>query len=348
MKNILTISSILFWIVLLQAQQQKYSVETVAFYNVENLFDHFNDPKTRDDDRTPNGRDRWTEAIFEKKLVNTAKVIGEIGKDVTGSAPALIGLSEVENLYVVERLVASPALKKYNYGIAHFESPDERGIDVCLLYQKSKFTLLKAKKHFLPLFDSDGSPDYTRDQLVVSGLLGNEVMYFIVHHWPSRSGGQARSEPKRMAAAELNRKTVDSIRAINPKAKIINMGDFNDDPTNKSVLEVLGAIGDKAAITENTPFFNPMAAFYKKGIGTSCYRDKWNVLDQVHLSPSLLTPSESHWYFWRAGIFNQPFLINKKGRYKGYPFRSFAGGRFTNGYSDHFPVYALLLKKLAN
>ena len=327
------------------AQSQKYTVETIAFYNVENLFDHFDDPKTRDDDRTPEGRDRWTEEIFEMKLANTAKVIADIGSETTGSPPAIIGLSEVENRYVIERLVDSPALKKYNYGIAHFESPDERGIDVCVLYRKSKFTLLRAKKHFLSLYDSDGDRDFTRDQLVVSGLLDNELIYVIVHHWPSRSGGQASSEPKRIAAGELNRKTVDSIRAINPKAKIINMGDFNDDPNNKSVQEALGAVGDREDVIESTTFYNPMMLFYKKGIGTSCYRDKWNVLDQVHVSPSLLKKSESDWYFWKAGIFNPPYLINKKGRYKGYPFRSFAGGKFTGGYSDHFPVYALLLKK---
>lgn len=327
------------------AQDQKFAVETVAFYNVENLFDHFDDPKTRDDDRTPEGRDRWTEEIFEMKLANTAKVIADVGSDVTGSAPAIIGLSEVENRYVVERLVNSPTLKKYNYGIAHFESPDERGIDVCLLYRKSKFTLLRAKKHFLSLYDSDGDRDYTRDQLVVSGLLDNELIYVIVHHWPSRSGGQASSEPKRIAAGELNRKTVDSIRAINPMAKIINMGDFNDDPNNKSVEDALGAVGDREDVLDNTTFYNPMMSFYKKGIGTSCYRDKWNVLDQVHVSPSLLKKTETDWYFWKAGIFNPPYLFNKKGRYKGYPFRSFAGGKFTGGYSDHFPVYALLLKK---
>jgi Fe-S-cluster formation regulator IscX/YfhJ len=246
---------------------------------------------------------------------------------------------------VVERLIETPELKKYNYGIVHFESPDERGIDVCLLYRKSKFTFLRAKTHFLSLFDSDGDRDFTRDQLVVSGLLDNELIYLIVHHWPSRSGGQATSEPKRIAAGELNRQTVDSIRSINPNAKIINMGDFNDDPNNKSVEDVLGAVGDRDEVTDNSIFFNPMMSFYKKGIGTSCYRDKWNVLDQVHVSPSLLDESDTSWYFWKAGIFNPSYLYNKKGRYKGYPFRSFAGGKFTGGYSDHFPVYALLIKK---
>lgn len=327
------------------SQERKYAVEAIAFYNVENLFDHYDDPKTSDDDRTPTGRDKWTEEIFEKKLTNTAKVIADIGTDVTGGAPAIIGLSEVENRFVIERLVKHPLLRKYNYGIAHFESPDERGIDVCLLFQKSKFTLLRAKKHFLSLFDSDGDRDFTRDQLVVSGLLGNELLYLIIHHWPSRSGGQVRSEPKRIAAGELNRKTVDSIRAINPNAKIINMGDFNDDPTDKSVVQALGAVGNRDEIATQTTFYNPMMSFYNRGIGTSCYRDKWNVLDQVHISPSLLVESKKNWYFWKAGIFNPRYLYNKSGRYKGYPFRSFAGGKYTGGYSDHFPVYALLIKK---
>ena len=345
MKKIIIVYWLAFVPLFTTGQQQEYVVESIAFYNVENLFDHFDDPNKRDDDRTPNGRDRWTEKIFEKKLINTAKVIADIGSAITGSAPAIIGLSEVENLYVIKKLVNTPLLKKYNYGIAHFESPDERGIDVCLLYQKNKFIKLRAKKHFLSLSDSNGGPDYTRDQLVVSGLLDNELLYFIVHHWPSRSGGQARSEPKRVAAAELNRKTIDSIIQINPMAKIINMGDFNDDPTNKSVLEVLGAIGDKKNVTSSTILFNPMMSFYKKGIGTSSYRDRWNVLDQLHISPSLLKKDETSWQFWKAGIFNRAYLINKRGRYKGYPFRSFAGGKFTGGYSDHFPVYVYLIKR---
>ena len=121
--------------------------------------------------------------------------------------------------------------------------------------------------------------------------------------------------------------------------------DFNDDPNNKSVESVLGAVGDRDEVTDDSTFYNPMMSFYKKGIGTSCYRDKWNVLDQVHVSPSLLDESDTKWYFWKAGIFNPSYLYNKKGRYKGYPFRSFAGGKFTGGYSDHFPVYALLIKK---
>ena len=241
------------------AQNQKYAVETIAFYNVENLFDHYDDPKTKDDDRTPTGRDKWTEEIFEKKLTNTATVIADIGTNIVGSPPAIIGLSEVENRYVIDRLVEHPILTKYNYGIAHFESPDERGIDVCLLYRKSKFTLLRAKRHFLSLFDTDGDRDFTRDQLVVSGLLDNELLYIIVHHWPSRSGGQVRSEPKRIAAGELNRKTVDSIRGINPSAKIINMGDFNDDPSDKSIVDALGSVGDKDKVTNQTTFYNPMS-----------------------------------------------------------------------------------------
>ena len=345
MKKLLAFFFIVVFNYYLHSQEQAYAVETIAFYNVENLFDHFDDPEKRDDDRTPTGRDKWTAEIFEKKLTNVAKVIADIGKETSANAPAIIGLSDVENRYVIERLVTTPTLKKYNYAIAHFESPDERGIDVCLLYQKDKFILLRSKKHFLPLLDTSGDRDYTRDQLVVSGLLDNELIYFIVHHWPSRSGGQVRSEPNRIAAAELNRKTVDSIRLINPNAKIINMGDFNDDPNNKSIEDVLGAVGERDELTNNSIFYNPMMSFYKKGIGTSCYRDKWNVLDQVHVTPNLLIESNTKWYFWKAGIFNPSYLYNKKGRYKGYPFRSFAGGKFTGGYSDHFPVYALLIKK---
>ena len=157
MKKTSTIILLLFALYNTWSQNQTYAIETIAFYNVENLFDHYDDPNTRDDDRTPEGRDRWTEDIFEKKLTNTAIVIADVAREITGGPPAVIGLSEVENRYVVERLVETPELKKYNYGIAHFESPDERGIDVCLLYRKNKFTLLRAKTHFLSLVQKASS-----------------------------------------------------------------------------------------------------------------------------------------------------------------------------------------------
>ena len=327
-----------------QQNDKKYEVLSVAFYNVENLFDTLNNPNTRDDDRTPTGRDRWTKAVYHKKVVNVAQVLATIGRETANHPPAIIGLCEVENRQVVQDVIESAALKPFDYGIIHFDSPDERGIDVALIYQKNRFLPLSFKNYGLRLYDADGERDYTRDQLLVHGLLEKEPFYFIVNHWPSRSGVQNRSEPARLEAAALNKKIADSILHQNPAAKIINMGDFNDDPTNKSIAEVFKAVGKKNMALKKNNFYNPMYSFYKKGLGTSSYRDRWHVLDQMHVSAGLL--KKKGWRFWKAGIYNKPFLIKKTGPYKGYPFRSFSSGRFTGGYSDHFPVYAYLIREV--
>lgn len=329
-----------------QEKNTAYEVVSVAFYNLENLFDTLNDPKTNDDSRTPEGRDRWTVEVYEKKVANMAAVLAQIGTEITHQPPVVIGLCEVENRQVVKDLISSPVLKPFDYGIIHYDSPDERGIDVTLIYQKKHFLPLSFKRHALRLYDKNGERDFTRDQLLVYGLLEKDPLYFLVHHWPSRSGGQKRSEPNRMDAAALNKRVVDSVLQKQPTAKIINMGDFNDDPTNKSLLEVLKASSKKKEAIREKRLYNPMTAFYKRGIGTSCHRDTWHVLDQIQLSPGLLENDKSEWQFWKAGIYNKPFLITKTGRYKGYPFRSFTGGRFTGGYSDHFPVYAYLIREV--
>jgi len=342
-----------FWLLLLFVTSisfgqgnNNYEVITVAFYNVENLFDTVNDPKTRDDDRTPEGRDRWTEDIYAKKVKNTAKVLAEIGRETTNQPPVVIGLCEVENRQVIVDVLNDPLLKPYNYGIVHVDSPDERGIDVALIYQKKHFLPIAFENHELRMYDKDGTRDYTRDQLLVYGMLAKEPIYFMVHHWPSRSGGQKRSEPFRINAATLNKKLVDSILHKNPKAKIVNMGDFNDDPVNISLAKVLQATNNKRRVFKNKVLYNPMIEFYAKGIGTACYRDNWNVLDQIHVSGGLLKSKRNNWQFWKAGIYNKPYLINKEGRYKGYPFRSFAGGRFLGGYSDHFAVYTYFVREV--
>ncbi|MEL6810470.1 MAG: endonuclease/exonuclease/phosphatase family protein [Bacteroidota bacterium] len=329
--------------------EKTYKVNTVAFYNVENLFDFEDDPLTFDDDRTPDGKDHWTEEIYKAKLVNMAKVISEIGKDVTGTAPALVGVCEIENLRVLEDLVNQEALLKHDYGIVHFDSPDRRGIDVALLYQKKVFTPSNFNKHELKIFDTN-NPDkrvFTRDQLLVSGMLDGEKIHLIVNHWPSRSGGEARSRPKRIKAAELNKKIIDSLFSEDPYAKIITMGDLNDDPTSPSVKDVLQTKKKKEKL-DIKELYNPMEEMYKKGLGTLAWRDGWNLFDQMIISSELAKKDYSSYRFYKAGIFNKTYLANPRGRYKGYPYRSFAGGGFTGGYSDHFPVYIYLIKETSN
>ena len=233
---LLLISPLISWAQL--DSSKKYSINTVAFYNVENLFDTINDPKTFDDDRTPKGKDKWTSIIYKKKLKNIAKVISEIGRDITNTSPSIIGLCEVENKNVLVDLINSEELKKTNYGIAHYDSPDERGVDVALLFKRNRFKPISSKAYHLYLKRENGEVDFTRDHLLVSGYLDDELIHFIVNHWPSRSGGQMRSEPSRILAGKLNKKIIDSIISTNPLAKIINMGDFNDNPHDKSIKPI--------------------------------------------------------------------------------------------------------------
>jgi len=346
-KYLLAIILVLNSILSVFSQEKKtYKVNTVAFYNVENLFDTEDDPITYDDDRTPNGKDHWTEDIYKDKLKNMAKVISEIGADVTKNTPALIGVAEIENRKVLEDLANEPVLLPKDYGIVQFDSPDRRGIDVALLYQKSLFRPINTSKHELLIYRTDDPTKrvYTRDQLLVSGYLDGDLIHVIVNHWPSRSGGEARSRRKREKAAELNKKIIDSLFDIDPYAKIITMGDLNDDPDNSSVKKVLAAKSEKEDV-KLKGLYNPMYNMSKKGIGSLAWRDSWNLFDQIIVSKGLLDKDYSSYKYYKAGVFNKNYLANPRGRYKGYPYRSFANGAYTGGYSDHFPVYIYLIKE---
>ncbi|MDT7828688.1 endonuclease/exonuclease/phosphatase family protein [Pricia sp. S334] len=381
----------------LAQEEKQFQIRTVAFYNLENLFDTENDTLIFDDDRTPEGKDNWTLERYNQKLDNLSRVLSEIGSDVTKTSPDILGICEVENLKVIEDLVNHPSLVDKNYGIVHFDSPDERGIDVALLYKKAVFMPTSFASRRLLLMDDEGERNYTRDQLVVGGLLDDEHYYFLVNHWPSRSGGEARSRPNRMAAAKLSRRIVDSLQKLDVASKIVGMGDFNDDPINDSFKKILRTNsspdeahkaeveikrkwlwkwrrkkngdakekeadsnsarepGERVSALMELPkpprLFNPMEDLYRKGIGSLAYRDKWNLFDQIYFTENLISSNvfkdsdDRQYRFWKAGVFNAPYLVSKKGRYKGYPFRTYAGGSYTGGYSDHFPVYMYLIRK---
>ena len=328
------------------AKDKKYKIHTISFYNVENLFDTINDVN-KNDEASPimeiqNGRAE----IYQKKLINLSRVISEIGYGETKSLPTIVGLSEVENKKVIEDLIGTGKLKNGNYGISHFESPDRRGIDVALIYRKDFFEVLNEKSHYLELYSfNSGDKYYTRDQLVVDGLLEGERMFFIVNHWPSRSGGEMRSRPSRNKAAELNVSIIDSIRSIHQNPKIMTMGDFNDDPKNESIKKILSAKKDKENVKDNE-LYNPYERMHSKGVGTLAYRDNWNLFDQIILSGTFLDQSFKDFSFYKSLIYNKKYLFNQSGRFKGYPFRSFGGGSYLDGFSDHLPVYVLLIKEL--
>lgn len=299
------------------------------------------------EDFTPKSAKNYTYGIYQQKLKNTAQVISEIGTKYTKTAPVVVGLVEIENRQVVEDLVKQDALKKYDYGIVHYNSFDARGIDVALIYQKKRFFVTNSYKRELILYKEDGKREYTRDLLVVSGILDGEKVAFFVNHWPSRRGGEAVSMPKRNAAATLLKQEMDAFREKNPNIKLIAMGDFNDDPISPSFKNHLKAVGEEKELNEEFPYFNPMFKMYKKGIATLAYQDAPNLFDQIIYSKNLVSEKTTEEYsVYKTEVFAPAYLINKQGNYKGYPLRSWTGDTFTGGYSDHFPVFTILHKEV--
>ena len=328
-------------------EKRNFKIHTIAFYNVENLFDTINDIN-KNDEASPIMEIKFNRSeIYKKKVENMASVIADIGTDLVNKSPSIVGLSEVENRNVIEDLLNNKHLLNKNYDIVHYDSPDERGIDVGLIYNKDVFKVNSTKSHELIIYDNKSSKrNYTRDQLVVSGLLDNELIHLIVNHWPSRSGGEERSRAGRMAAAELNKKIIDSLQNKYKNAKIITMGDFNDDPHDDSMKKILNAKKYIEDVKTNG-IYNPMEVILSdQGIGSNAYRDAWQLFDQILVTEPFLNKKYDSYQFYKAGIFNKSYLINKAGRYKGYPFRSFSWGSFTGGYSDHLPPYIYLIKEI--
>ena len=345
MKSFFTLSFMLLILLNLTAQENKrnFKIHTVAFYNLENLFDTINDIN-KNDEASPIMEIRFNRGkIYKEKVSNMAEVVSQIGFEVTKRPPSILGICEVENRTVVEDLISDKKLRKYNYGIVHYESPDDRGIDVGLIYNKDVFKVKNSSSHDVFITGNNSSKRRnTRDQLVVSGYLDGELMHFIVNHWPSRGA----DETKRIAAAEVNNFIIDSLRNKYESPKIITMGDFNDDPFDKSIKKILGAKKNINDVKKND-LYNPFETILvDEGVGSNAYRDKWQLFDQIILSKPFLDKNYKDYQLYKAGVFNKSFLINKKGKFKGYPFRSFSYGTFTGGYSDHLPPYIYLLKEI--
>jgi len=315
----------------------------VGFYNLENLFDTINAEGVFDEEFTPEGRKNWNTNRYQRKKEMLASVIKGIGDTTKVNGPAVMGLCEVENIQVIEDLLGNDHLGAINYKIVHQDAPDKRGIDVALIYQPDLFKLETYKAIPLLIYDeNDGERIYTRDQLLVSGLLLGERTHFIVNHWPSRYGGEERSRPHRNSAAKLSRSIIDSLQAIEPMANVILMGDLNDDPNNVSVKELLRAVV-KGEMKEGD-LYNPLAEQHKAGVGTLCYRGFWNMFDQMVITPSLMN-GQNGLSYKGAHIYTNSKMKVKAGDYAGYPFRTYVGNNYHGGYSDHFPVYIVLDKK---
>ena len=315
---------------------------TVGFYNLENLFDVDDDPDNRGDEEwLPDAEKRWTPQRYQEKLARLAGVIAELGGEARPGGPALLGVCEVENARVLYDLIDQPPLANSGYEVVHFQSPDYRGIDCALLYRKDDYTVAAARPLRVDLGTrDDGSARTTRDVLEVRGALRGDSLHVFVNHWPSRRGGEARSRPGREAAARVVRAAVDEMRVADPDVDIAIVGDFNDDPVSPSIATTLRA-GARRGEAGQTGLYNPMVSLYRRGEGSLGYRDSWNLFDQIIVSEGLARAGED-WSLRNARVFRDADLLQRSGRFRGYPLRTYVGDDYRAGYSDHLPVYAVL------
>ncbi|MCF6356867.1 MAG: endonuclease [Draconibacterium sp.] len=315
--------------------QEKTDHISILFYNVENLFDTKNNPDTEDDEYTPDGDRHWTYKRLNNKLLNTSKVI--LSAD-GWNIPTVVALCEIENRDVLDMLIADTPLKSQPYKIIHKESPDHRGIDVAFLYNTEQFIPINYK--YYPLKNRDGSIKRTREILYVSGVInGTDTIHFFVNHWPSRYSGLLETKQLRASAAKLLRQKVDDLFEQFHSPKIIILGDFNDNPTDESLSEILYAKRINSQIAEND-LYNLSFDWGKARSGTLKYQSQWSAFDQIIVSGALLNATSGFVVKpQNATIINYPFLFEKDEKYGGLkPKRTYYGFSYLGGFSDHLPV----------
>lgn len=305
---------------------------TIAFYNIENLFDLENDPFTNDDDFLPTSTKRWTIKRYTNKLRKLAKVISKIGEDSIEESPAIVGLAEVENKKVLQDLIESEGLAGKSYNFVHYDSLDERGVDVALLYKSNLFEVISSETFSVELYTETGERDYTRDILLVHGKLQQNPIYIVVNHWSSRREGEKETEHKRIAAAKVVNTIVNKIKNKDASPKIIVMGDFNDNPEDISI----------ELLESESNLYNPFKTVHSYNKGSLNHDFQWHMFDQILFSHNFFDMSNSELRFVKADVFNPRFLTQYYGKYKGQPFRTYVGKKYKGGYSDHFPVYIQL------
>lgn len=324
---ILIASAIMLIPMIMSSHKSKEVALSVAFYNVENLFDTIDDPGTNDKDFLPSSKKNWDSKKYQTKINNIGRVIAQLSSD--NDAPDILGLCEVENRAVLEDLIKMPGL--HHLKIIHHDSPDQRGIDVALLYNSDEVSPINNKN--IPVNYESGRK--SRDILyTVLQTQERDILHVLVNHWPSRFGGQSRSEPRRIFTANVVKQVVDSILRTDSMAQVIVMGDFNDEPQDQSISETLNAGDQKQNI-----LFNPFLAFSKAEAGSYLYRGQWKMLDQILISKGLWDYSSLDYVPESGTIFDQPWLRNSEGKSEGYPFRTFEGNKYRGGYSDHLPVH---------
>ncbi len=345
MKSAFFLSLIIASTLTLSAQTNQYKVSLVGFYNLENLYDTVNNTMVDDDEFLPASERQYNSRIYWDKLERLSTVVSQMGIDINPDGLAILGVSEIENDTVLTDLVHMPKLKQRNLQFVHYNSPDRRGVDVGMLYNPKYYKPLYSAALFVKLPGGSKDSYFTRDVLYSKGLMDGDTVHVFVNHWPSRSGGEERSIPARAAAANVVKHSVDSLMAVNPQSKVLIMGDLNDDPISPSVAKILNAKGNAKNVTA-TGLFNPYWDMYKRGIGTSAYQDAWGLFDQIIVSGNWLPKDQAGYYYQKGIIFNKDFLVQKTGKFRGYSKRTWDGMTYNYGYSDHFPVYIMLVKKV--
>lgn len=348
MKRLFFLLLTIFFSTVLYAQKQNYKASVIAFYNLENFYDTIDNPIVRDEEFTPKGERNYNSDIYFNKVGKLASVLAQIGTDENPKitdGPAIIGVAEIENDTVLNDLINHPLIQKRGYKFIHYDSKDARGVDVGLLYNPKYFKPEDSKALFVNLPSGSKDAYFTRDVLWVKGKLDGETIHIYVNHWPSRLGGEERSAPGRAAAAMVSKHHMDSINKADGEQKFIIMGDLNDDPISPSITKVLQAKGKIEDVVAGG-IFNPWIDMYKKGFGTLAYQDAWGLFDQVMISYKWLDKKQDGFFFYKQFIFNRDFLTENNGRYKNYPMRTWDGMTYRGGYSDHFPTYLVMLKRI--
>lgn len=329
----------------------------IGFYNLENLFDTYHDEGKNDYQFLPDGQNQWTEAKYQKKLSNMARVIRAMHDD-NHLWHTILGVSEVENRHVLEDLVSDPQIAEANYQIMHYDGPDNRGVDVALLYRQEQFKVLASES--IP-FTFDGSAiDFsawtaeekdsfrTRDVLMVRGLLDGEMFAVFVAHLPSRIGGKGAD--LRPRGAEIIYKRAVELENEFPGIRIAVMGDMNDNPTDESMTRFMHG-KEKIADVGEHDFYSPFLSMYKAGYSSLYYRGEGNIYDIILVNSQVanapdgglkILPINKKGFHGR--VFKKDFMTQQSGEYKGTPFRTFSGGAFVGGYSDHYPTYIVVSK----
>ena len=338
--SLLFLSKLIFLLLLFPANasaQFMNSSETfrIMFYNVENFFDIWDDSVSIDEEFTPEGEKHWTIKRYNNKLNHLFKTIVALGEWET---PGIIGLCEVENKKILNDLVYKTPLSKMEYAFIHYNSSDPRGIDVAMLYMESKFQLVYSEAISLKLYSN--TTYHTRDILYVKGILmkSKDTIHLFINHWPSRRSGVIESEPWRIIAAGTLKRKVDSLLLISPFSKIIIMGDFNDQPDNTSLKDVLmaGKINDSIKAEK----LCNLAFNWKGGTGSYKYQGVWYMFDQFIISGNLLNVDSSVCADWKTfDVFSNDFLLSDDEIYLGIkPYPTYYGYKYLGGFSDHLPI----------